>query len=223
MEQETRCPQCGEPAKTDQLVCLRCGGRMALDYRRPPGWKLPAAIVAGVAIVAIVAFGFGLRAITHNARTEVAEAGPAAKTSSPKPARKPVAAKKKAVAKKKPAAAKKKKPAAKTKPAPAATANRPGTWPDGKDGFTVILASVDNPGSAKVTATQVKQAGVPAGYLRSNDFQSLQKGFWYVYGGVYKTRGKAEKAAGKFGRGYPGAYVQFVDGAKPPPKAKKKR
>lgn len=224
--QDTRCPQCGEPAKDDQLVCLRCGGRIALDYRRPPGWKLPAAIVAGVALVAIVAFGFGLREITHNARTEVADAGPAAAASRPaarkkpaktRPAKKRPAARKKSAAPKKPAA---KKPAPKR---PVAAANRAGTWPAGKDGFTVILVSVDNPASAKDTASQVKQAGVPAGYLRSNDFQSLQKGFWYVYGGVYKTRGQAEKAAGKFGRGYPGAYVQFVDGAKPPPKAKKKR
>src|SRR5205807_5466060 len=71
---EASCPHCGEPAKKDQLVCLRCGGRLALDYRRPPGWKLPAAIVAMVALVAAVAFGWALRAVTHNAKTEVANA-----------------------------------------------------------------------------------------------------------------------------------------------------
>src|SRR3954471_19447792 len=68
------CPHCGEPAEKDQLVCLHCGGRLALDYRRPPGWKLPTAIVATVALVAAVAFGFALRAVTHNAKTEVANA-----------------------------------------------------------------------------------------------------------------------------------------------------
>src|SRR5215210_7283896 len=75
---EAHCPHCGAGAEKDQLVCLRCGGRIALDYRRPPGWKLPTAIVAGVALIAAVAFGWGLREITDNARSEVADAGPAA-------------------------------------------------------------------------------------------------------------------------------------------------
>jgi septal ring-binding cell division protein DamX len=191
---DVRCPNCGEPAKSDQLVCLRCGGRMALDYRRPPGWKLPAAIVAGVALVAVVAFGFGLREITHNARTEVANAGPAA----PPPKKQP------ATPKKKPAAKKPGRPAA--RPA--------GTWPAGKRGFTVILVSVGNRAAAKSNAASVRESGVPAGYLRSNDYRSLPKGFWYVYGGVYDTRAKAEKAVAKFGRGFPGAYVQLVSNAK---------
>jgi hypothetical protein len=207
---DARCPNCGEPAKADQLVCLRCGGRMALDYRRPPGWKLPAAIVAGVALVALVAFGFGLREITHNARTEVADAGPAAPP--PKKATKPAAAPKKPAPAKKKAAARKKKP---IKKKPAAGAARPaGTWPVGKRGFTVILVSVDNRAAAKSNAKSVSGSGVPAGYLRSNDYRSLQKGFWYVYTGVYNTRAKAEKAVAKFGRGYPGAYVQLVSNAK---------
>jgi cell division septation protein DedD len=209
---DARCPNCGEPAKADQLVCLRCGGRMALDYRRPPGWKLPAAIVAGVALVAVVAFGFGLREITHNARTEVADAGPAA----PPPKKKPAAAKKQQpTAPKKKAAAQ--KPARKKPAVQKATrrAARPaGTWPAGKRGFTLILVSVDNRASAQSTARSIRGSGVPAGYLRSNDYRSLQKGFWYVYTGVYKTRAKAEKAVAKLGRGYPGAYVQLVSNAK---------
>src|SRR3954471_706600 len=79
---EASCPHCGEPAEKDQLVCLRCGGRIALDYRRPPGWKLPTAIVAGVALIAAVPFGWALREITDDAKTEVAKA-PAAKPAPP--------------------------------------------------------------------------------------------------------------------------------------------
>src|SRR3954464_4962116 len=75
---EASCPHCGEPQQEDQLVCLRCGGRIALDYRRPPGWKLPTAIVVGVALIAAVAFGWALREITDDAKNEVAEA-PASK------------------------------------------------------------------------------------------------------------------------------------------------
>ena len=213
---EASCPHCGEPAEKDQLVCLRCGGRIALDYRRPPGWKLPTAIVAGVALIAAVAFGWALREITDDAKSEVASAPagkpavpkkPAAKPA-PKPKPKPAAhkpashkqSKALAAAKKRraAAAARKRRAAAARKhkarpaPTPAGRVNLPGTWPTGKNAYTVILSSTDNPASAREEARQARQAGVKAGYLRSNDYPSLQKGFWYVYGGVYPSRGKAE-------------------------------
>src|SRR3954468_852593 len=76
------CPHCGEPAEKDQLVCLRCGGRIALDYRRPPGWKLPTAIVAGVGLIAAGALDWPRREITDAAKTEVAKP-PAAKPAQP--------------------------------------------------------------------------------------------------------------------------------------------
>lgn len=240
---EASCPHCGEPAEKDQLVCLRCGGRIALDYRRPPGWKLPTAIVAGVALIAAVAFGWALREITDDAKSEVASA-PAGKPVAPKkvaakpapqpkptaapkhPSKAQAAAKKRkaaaAAARKRRAAAAARKHKARPAPAPASNVNLPGTWPTGKNAYTVILSSTDNPASAKQEARQARQAGVQAGYLRSNDYPSLQKGFWYVYGGVYPSRGKAEKAAAKFGRGYPGAYVQRVDGDKAGRKKKKR-
>jgi hypothetical protein len=225
---EARCPHCGEPGETDQLVCLHCGGRIGLDYRRPPGWKLPAAIVAIVVLVAAVAFGWVLREITHNAKTEVANApagkatGGAAAPSKPRPTTPKSTAP--SAAKKSPA-----RPRAKAAPKrtartpPAAAVDFPGTWPPAKNGFTVILTSTDNPRAAAGTTRTVRQAGVPGGYLRSNDYPSLQKGFWYIYGGVYDTRGQAQKAIAEFGRGYPGAYVQWVDGATAARRAARKK
>lgn len=194
---DATCPHCGGPAEKDQLVCLRCGGRIALDYRRPPGWKLPAAIVAAVALIAAVAFGWALREVTDNAKSEVASA----------PAGKPVAA---------PAPAKSAKPKAREAAppqSPGAAAKQPGTWPAGRSAFTVILVSSNDPRAASKLARGARRTGVPAGYLRSNDYPSLQKGFWYVYAGVYRDRGQAERAAAKFGPGYSGAYVQYVRSA----------
>jgi hypothetical protein len=211
---EARCEHCGAPAEKDQLVCLRCGGRIGLDYRRPPGWKLPVAIVIAVALLAAAAFGWALREITNDAKTEVAKApggkpsrSGAAKSAPAKPKSKSAAAKK-AKAPARPAAARPKAPTG-----AAAAFHPPGTWPGPRNGFTVMLTSTDNQGSARSTALSAKQSGVPAGYLHSNDYPSLQKGFWYVYGGVYDTRSQAEKAAAGFGKGYPGAFVQWVDGA----------
>lgn len=67
----TRCPSCGAAAERGQLVCLECGGRIAIVYRRPPSWKVPIAItVLVVAIVAALA-ATAFAAINDNAKHEV--------------------------------------------------------------------------------------------------------------------------------------------------------
>src|SRR3954447_17759261 len=82
---ETTCPHCCAPADEGQLVCLECGGRIGLDYRRPPGWKLPLAIVAVLLAALAVAFGLGLHEITDTADDEVASAGAGKPRPQPKP------------------------------------------------------------------------------------------------------------------------------------------
>ena len=217
------CPHCGAPAEEDQLVCLSCGGRIALDYRRPPGWKLPTAIVAAVAILAAVAFGFMLRAVTDDAESEVANV-PAKPSGGATPAssdaerrserqaeqRRQVEGDRDDRAERRRGDRANRRDRARS---PGAAVNTPGTWPTGRNGYTVILATVADEAAAKASARTVRQAGLPGGYLRSKDYSSLrEEAGWYVYGGVYRTRKRAEAAAAKFGRGYPGAYVQLVNG-----------
>ncbi len=48
---DVHCPRCGAAAERGQLVCLECGARVALVYRRPPSWKVPVAITAVVALL----------------------------------------------------------------------------------------------------------------------------------------------------------------------------
>jgi sporulation related protein len=206
----TSCPSCGAPAERGQLVCLECGGRIGLDYRRPPGWKVPAVVVGAVLLAAGTAFGLGLHEITSNAGNEVAKAPPG------KPVRKAPA--KKATAKKKASPAKPAKaakPAKKPTPAKAAAAvpGVPG-WPAGRDGYTVVLLSASDRQGASSFAKTAKQGGTKVGALRSGQYPSLQKGFWIVFSGVYRTRPQAERASKRMSRGFPGAFPQFVDGSK---------
>ena len=65
------CPTCGAQAERGQLVCLECGGRVSLAYRRPPSWKFPAAITALVLLLAVLVGVLAFQAIDDEARREV--------------------------------------------------------------------------------------------------------------------------------------------------------
>jgi len=80
-----RCANCGAAADGGQLVCLECGARIALVYRRPPSWKVPIAItVVIVALVAALAAAT-YTAIDDNAKREVNSAPPRPKPTSQVP------------------------------------------------------------------------------------------------------------------------------------------
>src|SRR5207248_8590627 len=60
------CPRCGELAEPGQEVCLRCGALIGRSYRRPPSWRVPAALAAlGVLLIGAGA-GFGVAELTHH-------------------------------------------------------------------------------------------------------------------------------------------------------------
>ena len=64
---EAPCPHCGEPVERRQLVCLNCGGRVALKERTP--WaREPVTALAAVLVVVIVIgaglFGFAISELT---------------------------------------------------------------------------------------------------------------------------------------------------------------
>jgi hypothetical protein len=66
------CPRCGASAEPGQLICLGCGSRLALDYRRPRGWTTPVAIVVLVLLAAGAALGAFLWGVFEGAEDEVA-------------------------------------------------------------------------------------------------------------------------------------------------------
>src|SRR3954453_6464507 len=68
----SECPNCGAHADPGQLVCLECGARLALDYRRPRGWRPAIAVIAVVLLLAGAAFAITLIAVDDDAKDEVA-------------------------------------------------------------------------------------------------------------------------------------------------------
>ena len=207
----TACPTCGAPAERGQLICLECGSRIALAYRRPPSWRVPAAIVVVVLLVAGAGAVLGLRELTDDAEDDVAaqrvpaeQDEPSGGTPGPTPADEPEP----------------EEPEEPAEPEPGGLpvdADGVRSWPEGEDGFTVVVLSSEDRGSARVFAQQAAEAGVKAGVLRADDHPSLSAstGFFIVFVGRYANQAGADRAAARLGQSYQGAYPQFVGRARP--------
>lgn len=193
------CPTCGAPAERGQLVCLECGSRVALAYRRPPSWKLPVAIIAIIGALALVGAVLAYNAIDDEARDEVSETPPKPKQARP--------GAKDGAAERKPA-----------ERAPAAAGSgglvkrgKLYTWPPSLEGFTVVLLSGEDRESATNFANEVAERNeAKTGVITSEQFGSLPEGFFIVFGGVYETRDRAEQALARLSDRYPRAFAQLV-------------
>ncbi len=92
----------------------------------------------------------------------------------------------------------------------------PRSWPRGRSGYTVVLASVprsEGKEAALLRAREARARGLPrVGVLVSERFSSLQPGYRVVFSGVYATAGEAASAAFHASSRYPGAYPRLVVG-----------
>jgi hypothetical protein len=214
----TSCPRCGAPAERGQLVCLECGSRIALDYRRPYG-ALPAlAILLAVVVVGAAAFGFALSEITSDSEKEVASAD---RAEQPAPAANPGAAQTATEEEEGPVA----DTGSQTETTPAApegggttgTPQEPTRsllleWPKDLTAHTVVLVTSSDRPAARNVAIEAARSGIEAGMLRADDF-NLGTGLWIVFAGRFDTREGAVKQAANLGERYPGAYPQLVQPA----------
>ena len=128
------CPTCGAPAERGQLVCLNCGGRVGLQYRRPPRWGVPVALAVAVVVLAVAGVLIALQVASDDAKSEVAR-GPATRQESRATAQQP----------------KPEKPA--TDPALTAA----------KRGPVAVLSGVPEAGAAKKYAGDLKADGFTVG------------------------------------------------------------
>lgn len=228
----TACPTCGAPAERGQLVCLECGSRVALSYRRPPSWKVPVAITAALLILVAVGGVLAYRAIDDEAEREAAATPARVKASGDggsdgeraggngeAGAGQPASEEEPNLGEDEDAA----EPPPEDEPtsesdAPAATTDdglvKDGslyTWPRSLRAFTVVLLSNEDRASATAFArSAAKSGGEPIGVISSADFASLPKGFFVVFAGRYPDRAAADRAAARLGRRFRGAFPQLV-------------
>jgi len=89
-------------------------------------------------------------------------------------------------------------------------------WPEGKDAFAVILSSDDTEKFTFESITAKKQQAIAngfdnAGVLNSDDYFTLNPGYWVLYIGPYETKSEAQAAQAEArAGGYPDAYVRRV-------------
>ena len=219
------CPNCGAPADAGQLMCLECGSRLALGYGRPPSWRLPAAVVGVVLLIAGIGVAIALAAATDNANKTTA-AAPAQSTPTPQnaPADTPPTASTPSPAPTPstptpaPTSANGGSPTPTTSssasaPAPAPATASPSGWPPGKSAFTVIIASMPTKAAAQQKLDAAKAAGITgAAILHSDDFPTLNPGYWVVFDGQYDAidQAQAQAAADRGKGGFSDAYPRFV-------------
>lgn len=85
-----------------------------------------------------------------------------------------------------------------------------GTWPDGKEAYTVVLLSSKSRAGADKRAKELAASGVDVGVLESSDFKSLRGGYFVVFSGQYESRERAEQVSDKLAPKAAGAYVRRV-------------
>jgi septal ring-binding cell division protein DamX len=84
------------------------------------------------------------------------------------------------------------------------------TWPSGKTAWTVILESATSKSAAEAKANELSSDGTSVGVLHSDDFSSLNKGYWVVFSGTYDSKSAAESALDGLKAKVPEAYVRHV-------------
>ena len=222
--QALACPRCGTPAAAHQKLCIECGEKLA-GLSLPGGWLLRAAAALAVAVatgavaIAISKDDGGHPVVAPTLSTSAVTTAPApAPVSTPSaapitsaPATTAPAATTSAVATTTAAAATPPPPAAPAVPAAAPGAT---TWPAGRNGWTVVIASLPRSTGARqarARAAAVGHAGLPqTGVLVSDSFASLQPGYLVVFSGVYGQLAAAQQAAAAAQSSFPGAYSRHI-------------
>jgi septal ring-binding cell division protein DamX len=84
------------------------------------------------------------------------------------------------------------------------------SWPSGKTAWTVILESATSKSAADAKANELSSGGTTVGVLHSDDFSSLNKGYWVVFSGTYDSKSAADSALDGLKAKVPEAYVRHV-------------
>ena len=189
------CPSCGSAVSRGQEYCLECGARLPLPerdaVRGSATWLVPvlvALVVAAVASAGVVAYGLAaeggdpeLVATTLQPAEIPTTAPPELPTATAAPTSAPPAA----------------PPPTTTQAAPPQQQNRIISWPQGRSGHTIVLASLPATGGRPAAVAKAREAidgGLrQVGVIRSDDYSSLHPGYFVVFSGVYPTNAAAQE------------------------------
>jgi hypothetical protein len=202
---DTPCPHCGEPVDPRQLVCLNCGGRIALRERAILGREpLPAAAVVFILVAAMsgLLLGLGLSSLGGD---DDGGGGSAQQASATAPQ---ATAERTNTSAGQPEAPSVVGGGKQEKQTPTGGGGVPG-WPKGLTAHTVVLVTSSDRAAALNVAKEARASGLEAGLIRSDPYD-LGSGLWIVYSGQFTTPEGAQRQAGQLAGRYPGAYPQLI-------------
>jgi hypothetical protein len=211
---ERRCPRCGSVLAPEQEWCLACGAAADTEVAEPRGWRVPIMLTGGLGLLAligvillIIALSGGPEKLATATPTPSAAVPPATTptptsavpTSSPLPTVTPGATA---------------TPGATTTPVPSSTPTTSGssTYPGwtGGDGWTIIVESATTLEKAESVAANAQSEGESPGILKSDDFSSLNAGYWVVFLGDYSSKSEAQDNLDAIRDKRPDAYVRQI-------------
>jgi hypothetical protein len=193
---ESTCPRCGAPREPDQAYCLECGlnlptvtggtARLRRGWVRTIGWYPGDWFWLSLVALLLAAAGAAV-AIRLDRGHGAASAVSTYVAAAPRV----------------------------STPTVPHAANGRTPWPQGLDGWTVVLGSLPVDHGRKQplrVAASAAKAGLPqVGVLDSSTYASLHPGYYVVFSGVYGIPSDADTALATVrARGFAGAYVLRV-------------
>jgi hypothetical protein len=235
-EDPNRCPRCGAPHDAYQEYCLECGVRLARYYPRSGGlWRRDVwtrdspvwfwATFLALLLIALIAGAIVLAATDDDERqgARTRTAGPTTSTIAVIPTDITTGTLPGTVVIPTTPMTNTIPTLPTTTTADGGTPTTPTTtgtrsiisWPAGRDGYTIILASVPKTrgrGEAERRANEAIADNLPqVGILDSDDYTSLNAGYWVVFTGVYDTESQARGALPTARQaGWPIAYTREI-------------
>jgi hypothetical protein len=204
---ERRCPRCGAALGYDQEWCLACGAATGTEVAEPRGWRVPVYLTGGLGVLALIGVILAVVALSG---------GPAKLTPAPTPTPSVVASIPPG-ATPSPGAVPTSgatpvptptvspdpnatpSPTTSPEPSPTATTTPPNTatgtssfpgW-SGGTAWTIVLKSSSTKADAESAATGFQSKGDTVGILKSDDYSSLNPGYWVVFSGTFDSKSAA--------------------------------
>ena len=182
-----------------QEWCLACGAAVGTRVVAARGWRAPLVLAGVLAVVAAIAIAIAIIQLADDTDEVAQNPTPGATpaplaTPTPVPTLTPTPDPLDPNATPTPTTT----PEPTTTPSPTSTPDSGGDvgeWPAGESGWTVVLASKQSESAARDSAESFADGGIAdVGILNSDDFSSLNPGFWVVFSGQYDSQSAASDA-----------------------------
>lgn len=230
---ERRCPRCGSTLAPEQEWCLACGAAAGTEVVESRGWRVPIYLGGGLVALAILGVILAIAAMSDREQTAQnptptpsAGAPAPSSTASPLPTITPAPTEAPttdpnatptedplATPTEDPLATPTEAPTTESTPAPTEDPGlgTTGSFSGNNGDWTVIIASETSESKANKVADQAADKNITAEVLNSDDYSSLNGGYWVVYSGAYAKKSEAEDALGPIRADYSDAYVKKIE------------